>query len=278
VVDGIQKNVIDCNWKIAVDNLFDWYHVHVQPRVGGAAPASSTSPPSSIPTTRWSCSATTATPSAAREWPKAAQAKIDMMSDDERRNDPGPGRPSRACGTASATELMGPNCRSQLGHPNIFPNLWITLNGMQCACACRVDRHKTELWWFTLLPKNAPPGFPPAGGSGGDPHVAGRPALLEQDDGENWSQSTPARRAASSSQPARPDPEHGSRPRRGVTMEANGQRLHRHLRQRAWPKVALSVVDRVDGRSRLDGTGGRPLARSDREGVMHGQARLSRAC
>jgi phenylpropionate dioxygenase-like ring-hydroxylating dioxygenase large terminal subunit len=26
-VDGIQKNVIDCNWKIAVDNLFDWYHV-----------------------------------------------------------------------------------------------------------------------------------------------------------------------------------------------------------------------------------------------------------
>ena len=27
VLDGIQKNVIDCNWKIAVDNLFDWYHV-----------------------------------------------------------------------------------------------------------------------------------------------------------------------------------------------------------------------------------------------------------
>jgi phenylpropionate dioxygenase-like ring-hydroxylating dioxygenase large terminal subunit len=27
VVDGIQKNIIDCNWKIAVDNLFDWYHV-----------------------------------------------------------------------------------------------------------------------------------------------------------------------------------------------------------------------------------------------------------
>src|SRR5262249_5922146 len=27
VVDGIQKNVVDCNWKIAVDNLFDWYHV-----------------------------------------------------------------------------------------------------------------------------------------------------------------------------------------------------------------------------------------------------------
>ena len=34
VLDGVQKNVIDCNWKIAVDNLFDWYHVKVQPRLG----------------------------------------------------------------------------------------------------------------------------------------------------------------------------------------------------------------------------------------------------
>ena len=27
VIPGIQKFVIDCNWKLAVDNLFDWYHV-----------------------------------------------------------------------------------------------------------------------------------------------------------------------------------------------------------------------------------------------------------
>src|SRR5262249_13337473 len=29
VAPGIQKFVIDCNWKIAVDNLFDWYHPQV---------------------------------------------------------------------------------------------------------------------------------------------------------------------------------------------------------------------------------------------------------
>jgi len=29
VVPGIQKFIIDCNWKIAVDNLFDWYHPQV---------------------------------------------------------------------------------------------------------------------------------------------------------------------------------------------------------------------------------------------------------
>jgi 3-phenylpropionate/trans-cinnamate dioxygenase alpha subunit len=32
VVDGIQKNVVACNWKLAVDNLFDWYHPVVSHR------------------------------------------------------------------------------------------------------------------------------------------------------------------------------------------------------------------------------------------------------
>ena len=31
-VDGVQKNIIDCNWKIAVDNLYDWYHVNISHR------------------------------------------------------------------------------------------------------------------------------------------------------------------------------------------------------------------------------------------------------
>ena len=29
VIPGIQKFIIDCNWKFAVDNLFDWYHPQV---------------------------------------------------------------------------------------------------------------------------------------------------------------------------------------------------------------------------------------------------------
>src|SRR5262249_35327428 len=29
VVPGIQKFVIECNWKIAVDNMFDWYHPQI---------------------------------------------------------------------------------------------------------------------------------------------------------------------------------------------------------------------------------------------------------
>src|SRR5262249_4108059 len=44
IVPGIQKFVIECNWKIAVDNLFDWYHPQVthaaalQPNVFPASP------------------------------------------------------------------------------------------------------------------------------------------------------------------------------------------------------------------------------------------------
>ncbi len=29
VLDGIHKNRLQCNWKLAVDNLYDWYHVKV---------------------------------------------------------------------------------------------------------------------------------------------------------------------------------------------------------------------------------------------------------
>ena len=47
-LDGVQKNVIGCNWKIAVDNLFDWYHVKVShnsaSRVGFPEPAHDDAP------------------------------------------------------------------------------------------------------------------------------------------------------------------------------------------------------------------------------------------
>src|SRR5688500_9128294 len=32
VLPGVQKYIIPCNWKLAVDNLFDWYHVGISHR------------------------------------------------------------------------------------------------------------------------------------------------------------------------------------------------------------------------------------------------------
>jgi 3-phenylpropionate/trans-cinnamate dioxygenase alpha subunit len=73
------------------------------------------------------------------------------------------------------------------GHPHIFPNMWIT--GNQVWLRLPKGPMKTELWAFLMLDKNLPReekkrlinmaehGFGPAG-------------LWEQDDGENWDQST----------------------------------------------------------------------------------------
>ena len=60
-------------------------------------------------------------------------------------------------GTRRATDLMGEaGVRSQ-GHPDIFPNLWVTISGTQMCLRLPRGPSHTELWWFTLVPKAAPP-------------------------------------------------------------------------------------------------------------------------
>jgi hypothetical protein len=84
---------------------------------------------------------------------------------------------------------MGPVGARAMGHPNIFPNLWISTRGLQLSLRLPRGPLETEIWWFTFLPKDYTEqqrrmamkfmahSFGPAG-------------ILEQDDGENWSQST----------------------------------------------------------------------------------------
>ena len=85
------------------------------------------------------------------------------------------------------------------GHPNIFPNLWITISGSQICLRLPRGPSHTELWWFTLTPKAAPPEAKREMVRRIN-HVFGPAGLLEQDDGENWSQSTRAARGVASRQ------------------------------------------------------------------------------
>lgn len=92
---------------------------------------------------------------------------------------------------------MGPVGVRSTGHPNIFPNLWISTRGMQLSLRLPRGIGQTEVWWFTVMPKSFTAeqrrvarkfithSFGPAG-------------LLEQDDGENWSQSTLSSRGVAS--------------------------------------------------------------------------------
>ena len=92
---------------------------------------------------------------------------------------------------------MGPVGVRSFGHPNIFPNLWITLSGMQMCLRLPRGPSATELWWHTIVPKDAHPGLK-RGIVGMANHIFGPAGILEQDDGDNWSQSTRSARGVAS--------------------------------------------------------------------------------
>ena len=190
-VDGVQKNVVDCNWKIAVDNLFDWYHVaysHASADTAGFFDISEILHPKNQMVMLGEYGHAIGGPAV----PQEAQDQIDALSDEDRealsRAQP-PNSPRVR--PSSATELMGPVGVRSHGHPNIFPNLWITMSGLQMCLRLPRGPSRTELWWFTFVPKDAHPDLKRKMIWQAN-HVFGPAGLLEQDDGENWSQSTRA--------------------------------------------------------------------------------------
>jgi phenylpropionate dioxygenase-like ring-hydroxylating dioxygenase large terminal subunit len=197
VVEGIQKNVISCNWKIAVDNLFDWYHVpysHASASSAGFLDVARIQFPKNQMVMLGEYGHAIGGPGI----PKEMQDQIDPLSDEERSamSSAAP-EGSPRIRPRSATDLMGPvGVRSQ-GHPNIFPNLWITMSGLQMCLRLPRGPSHTELWWFTIVPKNAPPEAKQRMIRQAN-HVFGPAGLLEQDDGENWSQSTRSARGFAS--------------------------------------------------------------------------------
>ncbi len=197
VVDGVQKNVISCNWKIAVDNLFDWYHVpysHASANTAGFLDIAAIQHPQSQMVMLGEYGHAIGGPGIPRE----RQDQIDAMSDEERAAASRAAPPnSPRIRPRAARDLMGPVGVRSEGHPNIFPNLWITLGGLQMCLRLPRGPSKTELWWFTFVPKGASPALRRAMIAQAN-HVFGPAGILEQDDGENWSQSTRSARGFSS--------------------------------------------------------------------------------
>ncbi len=189
VVPGVQKNVVGCNWKIAVDNLFDWYHVpysHASANTAGFVDIPRILHPKDQMVMLGEWGHAIGGPGI----PAERQAQIDAMSDAERET------ASRAQPEGSdrirphgAADLMGEVGVRSNGHPNIFPNLWITLSGMQMCLRLPRGPSATELWWFTFVPKHAHPQLKRRIVQMAS-HIFGPAGLLEQDDGDNWSGAT----------------------------------------------------------------------------------------
>jgi phenylpropionate dioxygenase-like ring-hydroxylating dioxygenase large terminal subunit len=185
VVDGIQKNVIGCNWKLAVDNLYDWYHPPVSHR---SASRSGFSPiladenaayqPMNQMVLLGEYGHGIGGPRLSEEDLAAAQSTGGSIQGIESwRLAP------------DARESFGPAGVRTRGHPNIFPNVWVTLGGTQlCLRIPRGPLH-TEFWWFTFVEKDLTPEARRRK-IGVATHLFGPAGFLEQDDGENWDQST----------------------------------------------------------------------------------------
>jgi phenylpropionate dioxygenase-like ring-hydroxylating dioxygenase large terminal subunit len=191
-VDGVQKNRLQCNWKLAVDNLYDWYHVKVSH--GSAMKVGMVQAEQMAPMSQMVMLGEYGHGIGGPGISEAEQAEFDA-------------RQAGATGDAkwydiSAIRRQDPEMRRQLGpvgtrcfgHPNIFPNLWITLTRQVCL---RIPRGpmETELWWFSYVPKHLSADARRRSIKLSN-HLFGPAGMLEQDDAENWSHSTKGARGS----------------------------------------------------------------------------------
>jgi phenylpropionate dioxygenase-like ring-hydroxylating dioxygenase large terminal subunit len=191
-VMGIQKNIINCNWKFAVDNAWDWYHALLTHSSAGMAGwrAGYIVAPGEPETEGLNIMSNDAYDvisvlgeygHAIGGWAfdrKGADAFNYGLVDQTWRDRP------------ESQQILGDvGLRSAAAHPNIFPNLWIFNTFSKASLRIPRGPMATEIWWFVF----------------GNPeateerqryltrralHHDGPSGMFEQDDGENWSEST----------------------------------------------------------------------------------------
>ncbi len=184
-VGGVEKYTIPCNWKFAVDNVWDFYH-------GGLTHASAgmagwMRQPSAKPAPRWSAKHLTilgeyghaiAGP-LAEAMPRAGRPPFD---NDWRES-------------AEAKAALGPVGVTSAGNVHIFPNVWIQQNFWMLSLRLPKGPTTTEIWWFTFVAEELDEETKATiiRRSSGHNGPAG---LTEVDDGENWNESTRGTRGA----------------------------------------------------------------------------------
>ena len=191
VVDGIQKNVIQCNWKLAVDNLFDWYHGNVSH--GSAMKLGLLTEEFVAPMSQMvilgEYGHAIGGPGISQKEQQRLEEKYQNVDTASNRKKPKNANSWR--GEQSAKDALGPVGIRCKGHPNIFPNLWVSTGGTQLCLRLPKGPTTTELWWFTFVEKSMAPEVKKKVIQGAI-HFFGPSGMLEQDDGENWSHSTNA--------------------------------------------------------------------------------------
>lgn len=198
-VPGIQKFIIDCNWKFTVDNLFDWYHPqisHMSATYTGMFPEDAYD--------SFLAGVDVDQDGGGAETPDgqkfdARNSEFNYVDNVVVLGEYGHaiGGPHVSVRNASlnawrerpgVADVLGPVGMQVDGHVNIFPTLWVTTVGQ---LSLRIPRTptQTEIWWYSFVPKESTPDERAAMIDMHN-HVFGPAGILEQEDGENWAQST----------------------------------------------------------------------------------------
>jgi phenylpropionate dioxygenase-like ring-hydroxylating dioxygenase large terminal subunit len=180
VVPGVQKYIIPCNWKFAVDNVWDYYHgqvSHASADVSGYGNQKRKPLSGSGNFRHHLCML--------GEYGHIVSGPLltDELGPEQK------GKVTEAWRlTDKAKAEMGPAGIRSNGHPHVFPNLWIT---QACQVGLRLPRgpKSTEIWWFSMVETGLPQEDQNYRRYRAN-HTFGPAGMLEQDDGENWGQST----------------------------------------------------------------------------------------
>jgi len=185
-LDGVVKNRLKCNWKLAVDNLYDWYHIKVSHGSAikvGLVPEEALAPMSQM-VLLGEYGHGVGGPGISEEEQAEFDARMASGEGEPQWYD----REAMLRSGPGVREQLGPVGSRAFGHPNIFPNLWFAVTGQICL---RIPRGplETEIWWFTYMPRDIPEEERQFRMMQAN-HVFGPAGIAEQDDGENWSHST----------------------------------------------------------------------------------------
>jgi phenylpropionate dioxygenase-like ring-hydroxylating dioxygenase large terminal subunit len=181
MIGGVQKFTIPCNWKLAVDNLFDWYHVGISHGAallaGVAGPNVKMTLTSELGRNHFVMLGDYGHAVGGPKYDDYQREFAKKMGFDESWRE----RPE-------VKAEMGEVALRSMGHPSIFPNLWVTESN-QMSLRIPKGPNKTEIWWFTFFESDMTPEEFKQRLSFVN-HIFGPAGQLEQEDGENWGEST----------------------------------------------------------------------------------------
>jgi 3-phenylpropionate/trans-cinnamate dioxygenase alpha subunit len=183
-LQGVVKYTIPCNWKFAVDNVWDYYHGSISHASSGMAGFNNQA---RRPVGQFNADhliflgeyghvlGGPRMTEANKELRKPTTEQLKAGADETWRDRP------------QALEALGPIGTQSRGHTNVFPNFWVATD--QISLRLPKGPKTTEIWWFTILPMDKADEVIQSKRYRAE-HTFGPAGMLEEDDGENWGQST----------------------------------------------------------------------------------------